>query len=319
MKRTIDIKIPARLHMSVWDMNCFGLGKYGGGGIGLAIKEYTEITISESSEKANVGEDEKLIKQVISELKKLFNISSCYSVCVKQKQAAHIGMGSTGSLVLGIIYGFTRLNGIFLTDKELVDIFQKNIKEEHSKEITECFETLVGTWAALRGGVVVLDKSSKLLMECKNLPRYNVLLVLPQEKVLLKNELTDEIKLLEGKAKKEDFVEREQKERLIRQLITYEGKELLEKINELKYLGSKKEEINYQCEKNQLYKHLIYLGEHNNIVCAGMSSIGPLYYYIDVKEKLENVEDALKRLGKFNTILTGIHNETISEGEYYYK
>lgn len=208
--KEIHLRVPARLHMTVWDMNCFELGVCGGGGIGAAIEIYTDIIIRRSQEESYVGISKKVIEQLIKKLKKYFQIECTMSIEVKCGYGAHIGLGSTGSLVLGIIYGIAQFAKVKLEKKELLEIYKSNIQEEHDNQMTECFDTLVGPWAILEGGIVVLNKESDIIYKCLLSKKYRVLVVLPKEGCLI-NTLEEEITLLNGEGKKMDMHDKRKK------------------------------------------------------------------------------------------------------------
>lgn len=90
-------------------------------------------------------------------------------------------------------------------------------------------------------------------------------------------------------------------------------KEVLEIINELKELGSKKAEIKFQKDKNERYHLLEEIGRTQKILCTGMSSIGPAYFYIDIQEKLHKVVECIEYLNEYNFVITSIHNKSIQE------
>lgn len=312
--KEIHLRVPARLHMTVWDMNSFGLGVCGGGGIGAAIEIYTDIIIRQSQEESYVGISKRVIEQLIKKLKKYFRIKCNMSIEVKGGYGSHIGLGSTGSLVLGIIYGIAQFAKVKLEKKNLLEIYKNNIQEEHDNEMTECFETLVGPWAILEGGIVVINKESDIIHKYLLSKKYRVLVVLPKEGCLI-NTLEEEIKLLDGEGKKMDMYDKRRKNMLFKKLTDSrnDDKEVLEIINELKELGSKKAEIKFQQDKNARYHLLEEIGKTQKILCTGMSSIGPAYFYIDIQEKLHKVVKYIENLNEYNFVTTGIHNKSIQE------
>lgn len=313
-KKEVHLRVPARLHMTVWDMNSFGLGVCGGGGIGAAIKIYTDIIIRQSQEESYVGISKKVIEQLIKKLKKYFRIECSMCIEVKGGYGSHIGLGSTGALVLGIIYGVAQFARVKLDKKKLLEIYKNNIQEEHDNQMTECFETLVGPWAILEGGIVVINKESDIIYNCFLSKNYRVLVVLPKEGYLI-NTLEEEIKLLDGEGKKMDMYDQRRKNKLFKKLIDSrnDDKEVLGIINELKELGSKKAEIKFQKDKNARYHLLEEIGKTQKILCTGMSSIGPAYFYIDIQEKLHKVVECIENLNEYNLVITDIHNKSIKE------
>lgn len=315
----IIIKVPARLHLSVWDMCDFGLGIQGGGGVGIALSEYTIIEGYLDSQEVITGESFNLAKIFLAKLKKQFRIEKKqFNIRISRKYPMHTGMGSTGSLLLGMIKLIIKLLDISYSADDIVSIYMGIINEEHNGKITDCFETSVGPWACLKGGMVVVDKKCNFVKKftvCHNL---HVMLVLPVKKNIISS-INDEIILLEGEGKRFDRQDREIKEAIMNKISKLDNekkeyclkREICANIDLLKYIGSKKAEIMFQEKKhNGVYNQMIKIAEKNNILLSGMSSVGPLFFYIDKKDKLDVIKKELNT-PDYKIVFTSVENNAM--------
>lgn len=300
MKKELTVKVPARLHMGVWDMNKFGLGKRGGGGIGLPVGLYTTITGKISSQDVIEGESNLIATRFLESIKDILNIKDVYfEIQIERDYEMHVGLGSTGSVLVGIIQLVTELLELDFSEEQLIEIVLDVMKEEHDDIITESFETAVGPWACLKRDMVVVDTECKLVDVYKVDKSIKVLLVTPSKEGIASS-IEDETVLLEGRGKELDRSAYELKRYLLsylRNTDINDRKELsvLKIVDILKYVGSKRAEIEYQEKLHKgLYSELTKVGENNNCLVSGMSSIGPTFYYLDKEENVIKIRDELK-------------------------
>lgn len=299
MKEKVIVRVPARIHMGVWDMNQFGLGKRGGGGVGLAIGLYTTVSGSIASEDRVKGESSTIAKKFLDSIKEILNVKDVFfDINISRDYEMHVGLGSTGSVLVGMIRFVAEILEIELKDEEIIEIALDAMKEEHDGKITECFETAVGLWACLKRQMVVVDEKCNLVNICQLDNDLQVLLVTPSSDGLASS-IEDETVLLEGRGKELDREAYDLKKYLlsyIRKMDTTSRKDLsvIKIVDILKYIGSKRAEIEYQ-EKihSGLYSELIKLGESSNCLLSGMSSIGPAYYYIDNEKQIKKICERL--------------------------
>lgn len=298
MKNEVTVKIPARIHMAVWDMNKFGLGKRGGGGIGTSIGLYTTLKGKISEEDIITGDSSLIAKIFLESIKERLGIQDLYfDINISRDYEKHIGLGSTGSVLVGLIRVVIELLDIQIDDDAIMEIVLDTMKEEHEDEITECFETTVGPWACLKKKMVIVDEECKLIKTYQFEKKMRVLLVTPQKKQLASS-IEDETKLLEGRGRQLDKDAYSLKRYLLSYIKNIDDSQdlsIIKIVDLLKYVGSKRAEIEFQEKLNDgLYSKLIRIGEENYCMLSGMSSIGPTYYYIDTKEKLQCIDKELR-------------------------
>lgn len=298
MKTRCTIKVPARLHMSVWDMNKFGLGRRGGGGVGMALNEFTVLEGELWEEDFMSGDAKGLSTEYLKILKKKFGVEHVgFHINIVTAFCSHIGLGSSGSILMGMILLFAELLELSISDAAILELYASIICEEHNGELTKCYETLVGPWCSLVGGLVVVDKSCNLIGRYDIGEDFMILLVTPKQ-TAISNSFEAEKILLEGKGKAFDTLDEDLKKKIFNKMQEeHEYVRKAELVDLLKYLGSKRAEIQYQNKAyNNLFQKLIDIGNQNHIVLSGMSSVGPTFFYGDKKDKLKKLEYAVKDL-----------------------
>lgn len=302
--------------MTVWDMNSFSLNQRGGGGVGVALSEFTVLKGKIAAKDVISGQSHILATKFLLTLKEKLNISDyCFNIHISRNYLMHSGMGSTESMLMGIILVISELLELQLSEEQIISLFLSTVQEEHNGKVTQCFETAVGPWNCLKGGMVVVDKNCKLVGELELQDDLRVMLVIPR-KVRVVNSIKEETLLLEGKGREFDSFDSKIKNRIFSQILSknvsvYDNIFKYEIINMLKYIGSKRAEIEYQNQQhNNLYNQLIDIGEKENILISGMSSVGPTFYYIDKIENLCKIEKELTKLD-VNIQYTSVYKKTI--------
>ena len=126
------IKIPGRIGLSVKNMATFGkisdmgTGMVGGGGIGLAINDFTEtlclVTPSSNNFVHVIGKRSLIIQHMVEVFRcylKKAGYTGCFVVRIihADKFPSHCGLGSTSGAALGVLHGLNKCFG---------DIFTRN-------------------------------------------------------------------------------------------------------------------------------------------------------------------------------------------------
>ena len=188
----IIVYSPCRLHVAVKDMRQFDLGHVGGGGIGISVAEYSKIMIKviDKDYESIISPNKLVIEYFLFLMRRDYLIKGHYSIKVQSNIIPHIGKGSTNTIIIGILAGLFRLNNINITDQEIVEFYLKYIKEEYAGKLVECFETGVGPWSVLKGGMVFVDEYSNWIGAVNLPPNYRVLLIQPKyrKKVTIEEE-----------------------------------------------------------------------------------------------------------------------------------
>lgn len=292
----IIIYSPCRLHVSVKDMRKFDLGHAGGGGIGISIANYTKIVIQmiEKNYEVISSPNKLVVEYFLFLMRKDFHIKGHYSINVQSNIMPHTGQGSTNTIIIGILVGLFHLNNIQINEQGIIDFYLKYVKEEYAGRLVECFETGVGPWCVLKGGMVVIDEYGNLA-EMVSLPStYMVLLVQPklQKKLTIEKEST----LLNQQGKLYDGLDYFEKEKLFQKIKCVIEKEpinfqrLFKLILRFQDKGSKKQEfISANKAYNGLLKKCQHIGMQEKIQLYGISSLGSTYFYVDEFDKLSDI------------------------------
>lgn len=299
MKR-VTVKIPCRIHASVKDMSKFSLGVSGGGGVGISIAKNIEIIIERIQAEADIinTSSELVVKHFLDVIRKKYNVDDRWRIESRSDIIPHTGFGSTGSLILGLCAGLHVLLDKQISNEDLVAFYLENVKEQHAGRLTDCFETGVGPWSVLLGGVVIVDEK-KHLAEWRILPQeYKILLVYPLSR---KSVPIVEEETLMALGKKADEEAKCYKTKLFSEMEELlrapdcDYPRVLSLIGKLQRVGSKSKEIQFADKwYNGLISDCLKKGQAVNVALTGLSSVGPTVFCIDTKEKIDLLYDQFK-------------------------
>ncbi len=301
---------PARIHLSVLDMNRFAPNRPGGGGIGFAIQLYT-IAKAECTEGAvSIDYDrEPVIRHFVEVFKKVTGYTGGFKISITDHDKKHVGLGSTGSVLLAVGHAMNAATGNPITPEDIRLLIGNNYVEETCEgQIIHGFETGVGPAAATYGGMAVLCDELNLVCHHAFAADKNVFIIIPPTEAKASGE--DEFNILMNRARHLDYRDRELKAYLVLMdlipaLIRDDLEKLGEVITEIDFRGSKRAEVEHN--SFEIYHYMSRLREAG-LEFVGMSSVGPSIAVITEKTKME-MEDIAKRLGLTIAITTRVDNE----------
>lgn len=175
IKKSVKIRVPARLHIDVMDIQNLNIGRVGGGGIGVAIdmSSYITIKVIESKEDIINSKKDKLVKYILDLMREVSKIKEHFKVDCNfdTKLKTHNGMGSNAILQMGIAFGVNYIYDKPLTNHQLIEIIQKNYCEEEEKHIIkDVYCSGVAHNTIIFGGICFIDDKGKLIYS-KKLPQ----------------------------------------------------------------------------------------------------------------------------------------------------
>ncbi|MBP2133866.1 beta-RFAP synthase [Methanomicrobium sp. W14] len=297
-RNPVEVKVPARIHLSVLDMNRFAPERPGGGGLGFAISVYTTAVVECTDEKTEIDFSRKpIIKHFVEVFKKVTGYSGGFKICIRYHEKKHIGLGSTGSVMLAAGHAMNRAVGNPLTSEEIRLLIGCNYVEETTDgRIIRGFETGVGPAAATYGGMAVMGDDLTLVYHSVFAENENVYIIMPPTSADSAGE--EEFRLLMNRARVLDYRDRELKAYMIlMDLIPALKKKDLKKIGdimwEIDFRGSKRAEVEHN--SFEIYHYMSRLKE-TGLEFVGMSSVGPSIAVITKKGRCE-VEKIAKDIG----------------------
>ncbi|MBN1431776.1 MAG: GHMP kinase [Methanomicrobiaceae archaeon] len=301
---------PARIHLSVLDMNRFAPNRPGGGGIGFAIQLYTTASAACTDRDVLIDYDrEPVIRHFVEVFKKVTGYTGGFAISIKDHEKKHVGLGSTGSVLLAVGHAMNAATGLPLNQDQIRLLIGNNYVEETCEgQIIHGFETGVGPAAATYGGMAVLGDELNLVCHHAFAADKNVYVIIPPTEAKASGE--DEFNILMNRARNLDYRDRELKAYLVLMdlipaLIRDDLATLGEVITEIDFRGSKRAEVEHN--SFEIYHHMSRLRD-SGLEFVGMSSVGPSIAVITGKTESE-MKGIADRLGLEVAIATKIDNE----------
>ena len=95
-KGRITVKAPARIHLTVLDMNRFAPDYPGGGGIGFAIQCYCTAEVECTKKSVEIDYNRSsIIENFVAVFKKTVGYKGGFKIKATDHQHKHVGLGST--------------------------------------------------------------------------------------------------------------------------------------------------------------------------------------------------------------------------------
>ncbi len=179
-----EVEVPARLHASVADMNRFGIGRPGGGGVGFAVALHSRAraVVSPATNIGASGERPALARHLTLLFREITGFDSGLDLEIADHGHRHMGLGSSvGSLTAGAV-ALNEVLGRPLTLRDVRKIVAHNYCEEApggGETLVKGFETNVGAMLALHGGMVVATDACEVLYRTALPPAMKALLLVP--------------------------------------------------------------------------------------------------------------------------------------------
>lgn len=298
-EREVQVKVPARLHPTVLDMNCFNLNRPGGGGVGISIGVYFHAIVKaiKEPEIRTTGERSLIVRHFAHIFKELLGYSGGFEIELQDHKRRHVGLGSSIGTMCAICIGMNEVLGRPFHGWELRRIMGYHSCEESPMTegfLLPAFETGIGAMVGINGGWVVAS-DDLVMVHRVDLPNTKVIVFIPEVKSLedeFKGKETaaeSEVELLLRRARTLDSMQAGAKAQLvlfemIPAMVRGDLKKMGDALFDISYLGSKRAE----CEQHGAYGTPIYsyvnAFREMGVEIAGMSSVGPTIFALTQKQ-----------------------------------
>ncbi|ADI01565.1 sugar kinase [Syntrophothermus lipocalidus] len=290
VEREVEVKVPARLHISVLDMNRFNPYRPGGGGIGLALGIYFQARVRTTvvPEITVKGERPLIVKHFAHVFKEILKYPGGFDIELFDHKRRHVGLGSSSGTMCAACIAINEALGRPFNNRELRRVMVYNACEESptgNDYLIRNFETGIGAMVGVHGGMAIGSDDAELIYRIP-LPNTKAIIIIP-DVPSLKDEYTGkdtaaeaEVGLLLRRARYLDARQCNTKAHLILldllpAMVKGDLKAIGDAILDLTFIGSKRAE----CEQHGLYGahifHYIGLFREMGAEVAGMSSVGP--------------------------------------------
>ena len=307
---TVTVKAPARIHLTVLDMNRFSPDRPGGGGVGFAIKTYCTAEVACMASGLDIDYSrEPILRHFVEVFRDVVGYTGGFRIRAQDHMHEHVGLGSTSTILTAVANALNTAVGSPLTPDQLRLLLGNNFVEEtEAGNIAFGFETGVGPAASTYGGMTVMGDELTLIYQHPFAEGKRVYIVIPPSDVSSAGE--KEFNLLMNKARTLDYRDRTLKSYLIMMdLIPALEQGDLTKIGdviwEIEFRGSKRAEVEHH--GFEIYRYMAAL-RNAGLEFVGMSSVGPAIAVITDRPE-EEVAAILASLGLQIAIVTGIDNE----------
>ena len=318
-EKEVKVKVPARLHATVLDMNCFNLNRPGGGGVGISIGVYFHATVKaiKEPEIRTSGERGLIVQHFGHIFKELLGYTGGFEIELHDHKRRHVGLGSSIGSMCAVTIGMNEVLGRPFHGWELRRIMGFHSCEESPSDngyLLPAFETGIGAMVGINGGWVVAS-DDLVMVQRVDLPDTKVIVFIPEVKSLedefqgKETSAESEVELLLRRARSLDAMQASAKAQIvlfdmIPAMINRDLKKMGDALFDISYLGSKRAE----CEQHGAYGTPIY--SHLNalrgvgVEIVGMSSVGPTIFALTQKQDV--YDRALKYLRSFGVAETRI-------------
>jgi beta-ribofuranosylaminobenzene 5'-phosphate synthase len=309
----VTVRAPARIHLTVLDMNRFAPARPGGGGIGFAIQLYCSVEVQCRPSGLEIDYSRPaLIRHFVEVFKAITGYTGGFSIRAQDHQHQHVGLGSTSTIMISLANALNYAVGSPLSPDQLRKIIGNNYVEETADgDVAFGFETGVGPAVSIHGGMAILGDELTLVYHHPFAAGKNVFVVIPPSDISSAG--TKEFDLLMNRARVLDYRDRELKTYLVlMDLIPAIEEDDLKKMGsiiwEIEFRGSKRAEVEHH--SFEIYHYMSRLREAG-LEFVGMSSVGPSISIITGKDRAY-VEKVVTDLGLSIAVETKIDNEGLS-------
>jgi beta-ribofuranosylaminobenzene 5'-phosphate synthase len=306
----VRVSAPARIHLTVLDMNRFAPNRPGGGGIGFALKIYCGAEVACTRAETTIEYSrEPIIRHFVEVFCKVTGYDGGFRIKAWDHERKHVGLGSTGTVLVAVAHAMNTAVGSPLNDEQIRMLIGNNYTEETADgRVTLGFETGVGPAVATHGGMAVMGDELSLVCHHPFARDKNVFIIIPPTDVSSAGE--KEFDLLMNRARNLDYRDRELKAYLILMdlvpaLIASDLKRMGDVIWEIEFRGSKRAEVEHH--SFAIYTHMAKLREAG-FEFVGMSSVGPSIAVVTDRSETQ-VASMIKPLGLEIALMTSVDNE----------
>jgi beta-ribofuranosylaminobenzene 5'-phosphate synthase len=313
VKGTITVKAPARIHLTVLDMNRFAPDHPGGGGIGFAIQCYCTAEVECTKRGLAIDYSRaSIIRNFVAVFNKVTGYTGGFAIKATDHQHQHVGLGSTSTIMIAVATAMNEAVGKPLSNDQLRKLIGQNYVEETADgNVAFGFETGVGPAVSTYGGMAVMGDELTLVYHHPFAVGKNVYIIIPPTDISSAG--TQEFDLLMNKARTLDYRDRELKAYLfLMDLIPALERDDLRKagevIWEIEFRGSKRAEVEHH--SFAIYHYMSQLRDAR-LEFVGMSSVGPSIAVVTALDR-NALETILKPLGLTIAIATKVDNEGLT-------
>ena len=309
VKGKVTVRAPARIHLSVLDMNRFAPDHPGGGGIGFAIQCYctAQVECTKKDVIIHYGRG-PIVENFVAVFKKAVGYKGGFTITATDHQQKHVGLGSTSTVMIAVATALNYAVGSPLTNTQLRHLIGHNYVEETADGmIAFGFETGVGPAVSTHGGMAIMGDELSLVYHHTFAEGKNVHIIIPPTDISSAG--TQEFDLLMNKARTLDYRDRELKAYLflmdlVPALEKVDVKKAGDVIWEIEFRGSKRAEVEHH--SYGIYHYMSQLRE-KNLEFVGMSSVGPSIAVVTSLDR-KSLERLLKPIGLTVAISTKVDN-----------
>jgi len=181
--REVTVKVPARLHATVLDMNCFNLNRPGGGGVGISIGIYFHATVKSIREPEirTRGERGLIVRHFARIFQELLGYQGGFEIELHDHKRRHVGLGSSIGSMCAVCIGMNEVLGRPFHGWELRRIMGFHSCEESPMTqgcLLPAFETGIGAMVGINGGWVVAS-DDLVMVQRVALPDTKVIVFIP--------------------------------------------------------------------------------------------------------------------------------------------
>jgi len=309
----ITVNAPARIHLTVLDMNRFSPDRPGGGGVGFAIQVYCSVSVECTPDGLLIDYSRAaLVRHFVSVFRQTVGYKGGFRIRARDHEHKHVGLGSTSTIMIALAKALNVSVGSPLSDDQLRKLIGYNYVEETADgRIAAGFETGVGPAVSIHGGMVVMGDELSLIYHHPFAGGSKVYIVIPPTDLSSAGE--QEFDLLMNKARMLDYRDRELKAYMIMMdMIPAIESGDLEKVGdviwEIDFRGSKRAEVEHH--SFAIYHYMSQLRDAG-LEFVGMSSVGPAIAIITTRSE-EFVESVLHPLGLKIAIRTTVDNQGLN-------
>jgi len=208
---TIHVKAPARIHLTVLDMNRFAPDHPGGGGIGFAIQCYCTAEVACTKKEIVIDYTRApIVQNFVAVFLKAVGYTGGFRIKITDHEYKHVGLGSTSTVMIAIATAMNEALGSPLTTTQLRHLIGHNYVEETADgQVAFGFETGVGPAVSIHGGMAVMGDELSLAYHHPFAEGKNVFIIIPPTDISSAG--TQEFDLLMNKARTLDYRDRELK------------------------------------------------------------------------------------------------------------